>query len=273
MTATMQLPTEAGPTLMHEQLASGSVVLCGAADPTQDNRPTEDRAAAWSLPDTTVLTVADGVGGHATGGQAADLAIDSLRASVEREDGPAVRHAVLDAFERANRRVRELGTGAATTLATAIITNRKLRALHVGDSVIMVVGGRGAIRLQTVAHSPVGYALESGLLSQGEALHHEDRHVVSNVVGQSDMRVELHAPITLKPRDTVVLATDGVLDNLDVAEVAELVRRGPLAAAAENLARACRKRMLEPADGHPSKPDDATFVLFRPRPLLESSVR
>lgn len=273
MTATMQLPTSGGPTLMHEQLASGSVVLCGASDPTQDNRPTEDRAAAWSLPNTTVLTVADGVGGHATGGHAADLAIETLGASVELDDDTELRHAVLDAFERANRRVCELGTGAATTLATAIIIDRKLRALHVGDSVIMVVGGRGAIRMQTVAHSPVGYALESGLLSEGEALHHEDRHVVSNVLGQSDMRVEMHAPIALKPRDTVVLATDGVLDNLDVAEVAELVRKGPLEAAAENLAKACRKRMLEPENGHPSKPDDATFVLFRPRSLLESSVR
>ncbi len=266
MTA-IQLPLEAGTTVMHETLRSGSVVLCGAADPTQLNRPSEDRAAAWALSDTTVLTVADGLGGHATGGQAAALAIEEVGHSVVSDGGPdEVRHAVIDAFERANRRITELGTGAATTLAAAVIKDHKLRAFHVGDSAIMVVGGRGTIRLQTVAHSPVGYAIEAGLLSEGDALHHEERHVVSNVVGTSDMRVEMHAPIALRPRDTVVLATDGVLDNLDVHEVAELVRKGPLEEAAERLAAACRQRMLDPGEGQPSKPDDATFVLFRPRP-------
>jgi serine/threonine protein phosphatase PrpC len=172
---------------------------------------------------------------------------------------------VLDAFEDANRQVCALGTGAATTLATAIIAERRLRAIHVGDSAVLVVGGRGAIKLQTVAHSPVGYAVEAGLLSEGEALHHEDRNVISNVVGASDMHVAVHAPIPLRPRDTVILATDGVLDNVDVHDIAELVRKGPIDQAAELLAEACRQRMLEPKAGEPSKPDDATFVLFRPR--------
>ena len=260
----IQLPPEAGPTVVREDLPAGSVVMCGAADPTQQNRQTEDRAALWSLSGTTVLTIADGVGGHATGGQAADLAIETLARSVADNGDEDLRHTIVDAFERANRRVCELGTGAATTLATAIITERRMRAVNVGDSVIMVVGGKGAIRLQTVAHSPVGYALEAGLISEDDALHHEDRHVVSNVLGTTDMRVEMHAPITLKPRDTVVLATDGVLDNLEVQEVAELVRKGPLEEAASKLVDACHQRMLDPDAGRPSKPDDATFVLFRP---------
>jgi PPM family protein phosphatase len=89
--------------------------------------------------------------------------------------------------------------------------------------------------------------------------------VISNVVGTADMRVEIHTPIALNPRDTVVLATDGVLDNVDVRELADLVRKGPLDEAAARLASACRKRMLNPKEGEPSKPDDATFVLFRPR--------
>jgi len=34
--------------------------------------------------------------------------------------------------------------------------------------------------------------------------------------------------------------------------------------AGRQLASACRERMESPAEGHPSKPDDFTFVLFRP---------
>ena len=265
METSIQLPLDAGPAFMHRELRGGSLVLCGSADPTQEDRPSEDRAAAWMLPESMVLTVADGVGGHATGGQAADLAIEAIAASVEDDTPEALRHTVMDAFERANRSVCALGTGAATTLATAIIRGRELRAVHVGDSAVLIIGGRGVVKLQTIAHSPVGYALEAGLMTEDEALHHEDRNVISNVVGAADMRVEMHTPVALSPRDTVVLATDGVLDNIDIQELAELVRKGPLEAAATKLAEACRARMLDPRAGQPSKPDDATFVLYRPR--------
>lgn len=264
MNAALQLSANAGTMLVHRAFEGGAVALCGAADPTRPERSSEDRAAAWTLESGTVLTVADGVGGHADGGQAADLAIEALGVSVDAEPS-AVRHAIFDAYERANEHVCALGTGAATTLATAIVRDGELRAVQVGDSAVLVIGGRGAIKLQTVAHSPVGYAIEAGLLSEDEAMLHEDRNIVSNVVGTADMRVEVHAPLPLRPRDTVVLATDGVLDNLEIHEIAELVRKGPLEAAAENVLRACQRRMLEPEPGVPSKPDDATVVLFRPR--------
>jgi serine/threonine protein phosphatase PrpC len=273
-TSSFRIAPEDSAALVCEEVPAGQVVLCGTADPTQPGRATEDRAAMWTVNGATVLTIADGVGGHATGGLAAELAIDSMSKSVlDDTDNDVMRHAVMDAFETANKRVCELGTGAATTLATAIVRDGALRALHVGDSAILIVGGRGTILFQTVAHSPVGYAVEAGILSEDEALHHADRHVVSNVIGTTDMRVEVHAPIRLKPRDTVVLATDGVLDNLDLAEVADLVRMGPLKQAAERLAAACRQRMLAPREGEPCKPDDATFILFRLRTKRKARAR
>lgn len=250
--------------LERPELAAGTTVLCGFADPTQEGRPSEDRALVWSGGKRTVLAVADGAGGHASAGRAAELAVEAVAASITDDDAPdALRHAVLDAFDVANRRVADLGVGAATTLAVAVLDGPRLRALHCGDSTVLVVGGRGAVRLATIAHSPVGYAVEAGWLDDDEALLHEERHLVSNMLGNPEMRVEVHTPIRLRPRDTVLLATDGVFDNLQVEEVAELVRKGPLPAAARALADACRARMLSPRDGQPSKPDDTTFVLYR----------
>jgi len=135
----------------------------------------------------------------------------------------------------------------------------------VGDSMILVVGQRGKIKLQTVSHSPVGYAVESGLLDEAEAMHHEDRHLVSNMLGMTDMRIEVGSAIELAARDTLLLASDGLFDNLHVHEIVERIRKGPLAQVMQDLAAQCRGRMQAATDGQPSKPDDLTFVAFRCR--------
>ena len=79
---------------------------------------------------------------------------------------------------------------------------------------ILAIGQKGKIKLQTISHSPVGLAVESGHLDESEAMHHEQRHVVSNVVGDQTMRIEVGAKLMLAPRDTVLLSTDGLFDNL-----------------------------------------------------------
>jgi serine/threonine protein phosphatase PrpC len=129
---------------------------------------------------------------------------------------------------------------------------------------ILAVGQRGKIRLQTVSHSPIGYAVEAGFLEEREAMQHEDRHLVSNMIGASDMRIEIGPVVTLKPRDTVLLASDGISDNLHVEEIVNLVRKGPLDTVVRSLAVACGERMREENTETPSKPDDMTFIAYRP---------
>ena len=68
----------------------------------------------------------------------------------------------------------------------------------------------------------------------------------------------------LSARDTLCLASDGLADNLLTDEIVACIRAGSLAGAADALACAARERMLAPAPDAPSKPDDPTFVLYRP---------
>ena len=77
-------------------------------------------------------------------------------------------------------------------------------------------------------------------------MHHDDRHLVSNMVGSSDMRIEVGSPILLASRDTALLATDGLFDNVHPDEIVEIVRAGPLERAAAALAGLAAKRMTEP---------------------------
>ena len=105
--------------------------------------------------------------------------------------------------------------------------------------------------------------VEAGLLDESEAIHHEDRHVVSNVLGSPNMHIEVGSVLHLKLRDTVLLASDGIFDNLHVAEIVELIRKGPLSHVDTELAIATRSRMNGEEAHHPCKPDKKTYLLFR----------
>ncbi len=227
----------------------------------------EDSALVISTDEGLVIAVADGAGGGLEGDKASRMAIQALRRHIER-DGSQSRTAILDAFEESNAQVLGLGTGAATTLSVVELQQvdgkTLLRPYHCGDSSTLVTGGRGKVKLNTIPHSPVGYGVEAGLIEPQDALHHDDLNIVSNVIGISDMRVEMGSMLTLSSLDTVVLGSDGLFDNLQLWEIVQIARKGSLAKAARELADLATKRMQEPQGDDPSKPDDLTFILFRP---------
>ena len=246
-------------------LAGGTAALFTAPAPGKQG-PNEDAAALIPLGEHTgVAVVADGMGGERAGEQAAMLTVRAVAAAVREatDDTVPLRDAILNGIERANHAVCELALGAATTVAIVAIDHGEARPYHVGDSMILIVGQRGRMKLQTVCHSPVGFAVEAGLLGPAEAIHHEHRHLVSNVIGTPDMRIEMGSTLRLAPRDTLLLASDGLFDNLHLAEIVARIRAGRLERAACRLVHDARQRMTQPADDDPSKPDDLTFIAFR----------
>jgi len=247
--------------------ASGAAVVYSHVSPDKD---TDNEDAAAIIPydaRSAVLVVADGLGGQRAGDVASNAAITVMRDALKKaaDAETPLRAAILDAIETANRTVMETGLGAATTLAAVELTNGHVRPYHVGDSMILTTGQRGKVKLQTVCHSPVGFAVEAGMLDEKDAIHHEDRHIVSNIVGSPDMRIEIGSAIQLAARDTLILASDGLFDNLHTDEIVNIIRTGPLHIAAQQLADRARGRMLQPREGKPSKPDDLTFILYRRR--------
>lgn len=247
------------------ELQSGTVVVFSLRSPDRElGAPNEDAAAIIPTAHGVVLAVADGLGGMPGGKLASSTAVEILGADVSThsETDQAVREAVMTGLERANIAVQ--GVAGQTTMIVAEIAGRSVRTYNVGDSTALIVGQRGKLKLRTVAHSPVGYGVAAGLIAERDALHHEHLHYVSNTLGGSDaMRIEVSSEHELAPRDTLVLGTDGLFDNLHVEEVVAIVRKGPLDAAARELAAVCSARMRSPAEGMPSKPDDLTFILFR----------
>ncbi|MCB0344197.1 MAG: serine/threonine-protein phosphatase [Bdellovibrionales bacterium] len=246
--------------------AGGSAVVFSTPRPESDSNNQDSAGLIPASPNTGLVVVADGLGGSRAGDQASKAAIEAIQKVFKKdtERGDDLRTAILDGFEQANAAVIDLGLGAGTTLAVVEIGEEYVRPYHVGDSLIMIVSNQGTIKFQNVAHSPVGYAVESGILDEKDALEHVERHVVSNVVGSPDMHIEVGPKISLAKRDTLVVASDGLSDNFTVDEIVELVRKGPMDEAASSIVKICSQRMLGQANGNaPSKPDDLTFIAFR----------
>jgi serine/threonine protein phosphatase PrpC len=249
-------------------LPLGEVCVRSLRSPDKST-PNEDAAAVIQVgSDSLVLAVADGVGGTPAGREASNAAVQTLSRVLEsvRSEEQPLKPAILDAVEEANKAVLGLARGAATTLVVAQLTAANLRCYHVGDSELLAVGQRGRIKQRVVPHSPTGFAVEAGLLDENEAVQHDQRHVLFNVIGSPDMRVEIGPALQLAVRDTVLLASDGLFDNLYIDEIVDSIRTGPLSEAADRLIVRTRARMNgEGKADQPCKPDDLTIVLFRPR--------
>ena len=246
--------------------AHGQVGIFSARSPDEGHPSNEDAAAVFTIDDDkAVLALADGVGGIRGGELASSIAIQQLQSALGNGilEVNSLRSCILDAFENANKKVVETGLGAATTFAVVEIDSGMIRPYHAGDSEILAVGSRGKLKLHTVSHSPVGYAVESGVMDAREAMEHDERHIVSNVVGDADMRIEVGPSLTLARQDTVILASDGLTDNLHTNEIIEMIRKNSLQSVMQQLAAETSRRMLDFNGDHPSKPDDVTFLIYR----------
>lgn len=253
------------PEVLSTQVGGGSLIAYTCRSPDKETENEDTVAAIPYGPDAAVLVVADGAGGLPMGRRASRIAVTSLEASLQvaMSETMLLRTAILNGIDEANKAVLALGGGSATTLTVVTIEGLVARAYQIGDSEAIIVGQKGKLKAQTLAHSPTGFAVEAGFLDQRAALHHEERHLVSNFLGTNDMRIDMGASVELKPRDTVLLASDGLTDNIHIEEIVELVRKGPLEAAIEKLTRLANRRMTGEARTQPSKPDDLSVILFR----------
>ena len=250
--------------ILQLRVPGGEVALFSIAAPGEAGRANEDAAGVvFDGRGRGLLVVCDGVGGGRHGRKASGLAVDAVCEAAQGEGG-IHRGSVLTGIDEANRRVLALG-GAATTLTAVEIDERGFRPYQIGDSMVLVVGQRGKLRYHSLAHGPTGYALAAGYLEEDEALHHAHLNIVYNVVGIEEMFIDLGSVLPMSQKDTVLVASDGVFDNMYRQEITNIIRKGPIEKAAHRLYELCQERMLKPQEEAPSKPDDLTFILYRRR--------
>jgi PPM family protein phosphatase len=212
---------------------------------------------------TAVVAVADGAGGLPDGCEASQRAISALAAALADTSVGSVQDRIQNGFRAAHREILSLNSGAATTVSLVLIEGDQLWSYHIGDSMTLVIGAGGERFFQTVPHSPVGYAVRDGLLSEEQAIRHDELHLVSNLLGIGPAEVEIKGPIDLHPGDTVVIGSDGLFDNLLVKDIARRITQPDLANGARELVSEVWRRMTQPNPEDPSKPDDLSLALYR----------
>lgn len=253
---------------LHATVGGGEVFAYSRRAPDKEIENQDTAAVIPYGPDAAVLVVADGAGGMPAGRRASRTAVSQLNDSLQLAASKTLllRTAILDGIESANEAVMALSNGSATTMTVVTIEGRIARTYQVGDSEAYISGQRGVIRTQTLPHSPTGFAVEAGFLDEHDALHHEERHLVSNLIGTAEMRIDVGASVELKPRDTVLVASDGLTDNIRPQEITDLMRAGPLEQSLDKIVNLARRRMQVESKHQPSKPDDLSVILFRKNP-------
>lgn len=188
----------------------------------------QDAVMALDLPRGGLFAVADGMGGHAAGELAANLALDALSQHyLMGRSLPTVR--LIEAVQAANLAVLRHAVGEyigmGTTLLAALVDRNALLIAHVGDSRAYLLRGGELYRL-TDDHSWVAEQVRLGLLTEEEARTHQWRSVVSNALGGEERaRLELFG-LTVRAGDRVLLCTDGLSGVVPDTELLHLLAGG-----------------------------------------------
>lgn len=211
----------------------------------------------------------DGMGGMASGAKVARLSATTIAEELARPTdlGSPIQRAIR-AVRQAHAQVLERYPGGGATIAGAVICGDRVQTLHSGDAEVMILASDGTCRYRTPAHSPVGRALQRGLIEEEQALAHPERHLVSNGLGVASMSVHLGPRMDLRRGDTALIATDGVTDNVRQSEVVDCLRSGPLPAATARLTDLCSERMRRSMTSRSrshqlGKADDMTLLAIR----------
>jgi serine/threonine protein phosphatase PrpC len=181
-----------------------------------------------------VFLVVDGVGGHAAGEKAAELAAEIIPRELETLDGSPERR-VRYAIAAANNEICQLADaneewrGMACVLTLAIAHGDTITVGHVGDSRLYLVWN-GAVRKLTSDHSWVGEQEDQGEISEIEAMGHPRRNEVFRDVGSRRHEPEDENFIETKslpfhPEAALLLCSDGLSDALTSAEISAIVEQ------------------------------------------------
>ena len=247
------------------------VTWAARTDPGLRRSQNEDSYCARS--ELGLFVVADGMGGHAGGEVASQLAVAEIenivRSTVDLgaqdtwplpfdislgRDGNRLRAG----FEGANRRIADRVTvaedlrGMATTAVALLLAEDRATLAHVGDSRAYLF--RGTLTRLTRDHSWVEEQMRAGLLTEAAAREHPWRNIVTRALsGGGDLDVEI-ADLELQTDDRVLLCSDGLSSVLPDEEI------GAIVAGATDLETGCDELVARAnAEGGP---DNITTLLL-----------
>ena len=169
-------------------------------------------------PKNRLFLVADGMGGHAAGEIASQIAASTVEEVVARQaDSPDPGETVLAAAREANERIYttqrqnpEL-SGMGSTLTVLHMRDRMYFIAQVGDSRAYLLRD-GRLEQLTRDHSLVWHLYESGVLRKDELSSHPQKNLITRSIGPHPaVEIDLERG-NLRDGDLFLLCSDGLTD-------------------------------------------------------------
>ena len=178
-----------------------------------------------------LFIVADGMGGHAAGEVASEMAVEIVSHdlsdlndldSADSHDRVArsLRDANRAVFERTRTERDKLGMG--STVSALLLSETRYVVGHVGDSRIYIVRD-GVMHQLTKDHSLVQEQVDAGLLTPEQARRHPQSNVITRCIGMAD---EIEPDVfdgEARVGDAFLLASDGLTGMIDDRRIQQLL--------------------------------------------------
>ncbi|MEN8178229.1 MAG: protein phosphatase 2C domain-containing protein [Pseudomonadota bacterium] len=178
----------------------------------------QDRCLILESPDSILLALADGMGGHPKGEMAAQILMDTSRKAFLTSRKPITNPRVFlsGMMDMAHQQILSYGQDQTppieprTTGVLCLIQENNVYWAHIGDSRLYIMHD-GVIALRTDDHSYVEHLRQQGVISTAQTHTHRFRNYVTRCLGGSANHpvAELSGPYQLKEGDTILLCSDG----------------------------------------------------------------
>jgi len=211
----------------------------------------QDRIAYTFSRDALLLVVADGMGGHAGGEIAAQIAVRLFIERFQQEAKPILKNPLKFLQDTMVRAHSALGSYAnqfsmletpRTTCVACIVQAGHAYWCHVGDSRLYLFRQGGLIG-STKDHSKVQYLVDQGIIGADEVVSHPDRNkIFSCLGGLVDPVIDLSRRTPLRNGDVLVLCTDGLWTVFEQREIATWLTSTPILTTAPQMMREGEKR-------------------------------
>ena len=189
----------------------------------------EDRLLV--LPDSGLFLVADGVGGHRGGQVASQTAVDVFTEAFKSRPAEELVTVVKETIRAANQSIYKAShelpelEGMASTVVVVAMEGMRAVIAHVGDSRVYRFDGR-KLFCETEDHSEVNDAVRAGTLTVAQAVSHPHRNIINRALGaaaevEADFKV-----LTLEPRTSFLLCSDGITRHVPDEELEKLMASG-----------------------------------------------
>jgi PPM family protein phosphatase len=220
-----------------------------------------------------IFVVCDGMGGHAAGEVASQIAVDTIltyfreRApnvedNVLLDDAPVGARLLAEAVKKANDAILDYAeahkntTGMGTTLVAARFSDGVFSIANVGDSRIYLFR-EGQLLQLTEDHSLVMEQVRRGMLTVEEAKQSSAQNIITRALGTEEGTLPDLGEFPAQDGDIVLLTTDGVLRHVADEEMSAILLQLP------SLEAACQTLIDAANEG--GGEDNSTCVLVRVR--------